>query len=131
VLIQSAVADPASLEANIEDWLLHFRSETLAELNEVQFEEFKESVARNLEEPPKTLHQEASSIWPEIVEGTQRWRHTIDLADTVRNLGLEELVELFDERLAVGGRLRRKVVSHHASQADHARATRAAELAVD
>ena len=122
VLIQSAVANPASLEASIEDWLLRFRSETLAELTDERFDEYKESVARNLEEPPKTLHQEASGIWPEIVEGTHRWRHTLDLAGVVRSLRLEELIEIFDERVAAGGKLRRKVASHYASQADHAAA---------
>ena len=122
VLIQSAVAEPASLEASIEDWLLRFRAETLEALTDAQFGEYQESVARNLEEPPKTLYQEASSIWPEIVEGSYRWRHALDLAAAVRRLSAAEIVRTFDERVAVGGSLRRKVASHYSSQADDAKA---------
>ena len=119
VLIQSAVAAPAALERHVEEWLVAFRAGALAELTEAQLDEYKEAVARNLEEPPKTLHQEASAIWPEISDGTHRWRRA--LAQAVRRLSREELVAVFDARVAAGGPLRRKVASHYASQADDAK----------
>ena len=45
----------------------------------------------------------------------------LELAAAVRQLSATELVETFDERVAVGGALRRKVASHYFSQADDAR----------
>ena len=118
MLIQSAVADPPTLEGHVEDWLLSFRREALATLTDAQFDEYKEAVAHNLEEPPKTLHQEASSVWPEILEGTHRWRHYVDLAAEVRSLTADELRATFDARVADGGAERRKVASFWFSQKD-------------
>ena len=56
----------------VEAWLTAFRAESIASLDEAAFEEYKAAVARNLDEPPRTLHQEASALWPEILEGTHR-----------------------------------------------------------
>ena len=121
VLIQSAVADPPSLEAQIEDWLLLFRKETLAQLDQDRFSEYQAAVARNLDEPPKTLHQEAATLWPEILEGTHRWNHARDLAAEVRDLKVAELLTLFDNHIAAGGAQRRKLASHRFSQGDEAK----------
>ena len=122
VLIQSAVADPPKLEEEIEDWLVRFREGPLAELDSERYAEYQDAVARNLDEPPKTLHQEASALWPEILEGTHRWNHPRELAAEVRTLKVEELLEMFDERIAKGGKLRRKLASHWYSQAEDEKA---------
>ena len=55
------------------------------------------------------------------MEGTHRWRHSIELAAAVRAVRLDELLDEFDERVAAGGKLRRKVASHYASQSDGAK----------
>ena len=122
MLIQSAVADPPKLEEEIEDWLVRFREGPLAELDSERYAEYQDAVARNLDEPPKTLHQEASALWPEILEGTHRWNHPRELAAEVRTLKVEELLEMFDERIAKGGKLRRKLASHWYSQAEDEKA---------
>lgn len=129
VLIQSAVMAPADLDAEIEGWLAGFRAGVLAELTQPSLDEYKEAIAASLDEPPKTLSQEASILWSEIVEGTHQWRHEIELAAAVRALTVGELCELFDDRIAVGAPRRRKVASHFWSQADDAAAAGAAAAA--
>ena len=129
VLIQSAVMVPADLDAEIEGWLAGFRAGVLAELTQPSLDEYKEAIAASLDEPPKTLSQEASILWSEIVEGTHQWRHEIELAAAVRALTVGELCELFDDRIAVGAPRRRKVASHFWSQADDAAAAGAAAAA--
>lgn len=125
VLIQSAVRPPPELEAEIESWVRSFREDVLRPLTPAVFEQYKAAVAALLVEPPKTLNQEASMIWPEIVEATHDWTHDSRLAAAVRQLQLADVVGFFDERIAPDGALRRKVVSCWASQGDAAAAAEA------
>ena len=122
VLIQSAVAAPPALEGHIEEWLTAFRAEALSALDEASFAEYTNAVARNLDEPPKTLHQEAGALWPEILDATYRWNYSRDLAAEVRSLTIAELLATFDERVAADGRGRRKLASHFFSQKEDAAA---------
>ena len=118
-----AVADPEALEGKIEEWVGSFRTRTLATLTQSALDEYKEAIATQLDEPPKTLHQEASGLWPEIVEGTHRWHHLEDLSTAVRRLELAELTRMYDECIAADGPLRRKVSSQWWSQKDDAAAS--------
>ena len=112
VHIQSAVATPPQLEAEIEDWLRGFRAGALAELTDASLAEYVSAVAANLEEPPKRLSDETGLMWSEIVQRTHRWDHARRLADEVRSLTVAQLLEFFDLRMADGAPRRRLVVSH-------------------
>ena len=68
-------------------------------------------------------------LWPEIVEGTHRWRHEARLAATVRELTRDELIRFFDDHIAEGAPHRRKVASHWFSQKDRAAQAAEEELA--
>ena len=69
VLIQSSVMAPAQLDEQIEEWVAAFRQSALAELDGptegggAAYESYKSAVITMLEEPPKTLQQEASMVW--------------------------------------------------------------------
>ena len=91
VLIQSSVQPPAQLEAEIESWMREFRSGTLAELSTSSFAEYQSAVSALLDEHPKTLQQETSQLWSELVEGTYRFQHEAQLARAVRELELAQV----------------------------------------
>jgi hypothetical protein len=91
VLIQSSVQPPAQLEAEIESWMREFRSGPLAELSTSSFAEYQSAVSALLDEQPKTLQQETSQIWGELVEGTYRFQHEAQLARAVRELELTQV----------------------------------------
>lgn len=66
ILIQSATTAPPELEAEIEHWLKLFRSEVLETMGDEAFGDFRETVARSYERPPKTLNQvgyAARHVW--------------------------------------------------------------------
>lgn len=122
VLIQSSVMAPAGLESAIEEWIASFRAGFLAELTDEGLAPFRSAMCATLEEPPRTLAQEAGEVWGEIVEGTHQWAHDRDLAAEVRRVSLEEVRAFFDDHVARSGKARRKVSSQWWSQKDHAAA---------
>jgi len=136
VLIQSSVMAPAQLDEQIEEWVAAFRQSALAELDGptegggAAYESYKSAVITMLEEPPKTLQQEASMVWGEIVERTHRWDHDQQLADAVRTLSASDVLAFFDERIAAEAPRRRKVSSRWYSQSDDAAERQAAEQRV-
>ena len=73
VHVQSAVMGPEAIEAEVEDWLRLFESEVLSTLSQADVDAYTASIAANLEEPPRTLMQECSPLWSEIVERTYLW----------------------------------------------------------
>ena len=95
------------------------------------FASYQAAVAEMLAEPPKTLREETALIWPEIADGKHRWNFTTELAVAVRSLAREDLLALFDARVAAAAPQRRKLTAHWLSRKDDAAARGAAHAAAE
>ena len=111
VHIQSAVMGPRDLEREIESWWRSFEARVVAPLDEAALRTYQDAIAANLDEPPKTMLQEASPVWGEIVDRTFRWDYDGQLAAAVRGASLGELKQFFERHVAPAAPLRRKAVS--------------------
>jgi len=118
VLVQSAVASPTSLEIQMEEWLADFRSNTLTKLSPETIADSAASLATNLEEPPRSLGQEAGPLWGEIIEGTHYWHRDIEVAQEVRTMTKDDLIAFWDTYFAAGAPKRQRVVSSCFSHSD-------------
>lgn len=70
----------------MEEWLSHFRATTFSSLPAAALSDTASSLATNLEEPPRSLGQEAGPLWGEILEGTHRWQKDLQIAEQVSDL---------------------------------------------
>ncbi|KAL1521923.1 hypothetical protein AB1Y20_021571 [Prymnesium parvum] len=127
VLIQSSVMSPPGLEKEIEAWLSKFREESLQALSPEVFDEFKEAVAKKYDQPHKTLAQECSTIWSEIVEGTHEWDRNAQVAAEARTIDHADMLLLFDTYFVAGAPQRRAIISYAFSQS-HASHDNTAEI---
>lgn len=110
-IIQSTVADPDELCRRIDDFLLHFRSETLANISDAEFAGFVDSAVALKEEKDKAMAQRSQRFFNEIVDRTFVFDRSVKEIAALRGLSKDDVVSFFDNFFAVGGSGRRKVAS--------------------
>jgi len=109
VLVQSHVKGPAYLEERIAAWVESVKKE-LAEMTAEEFDNFRSSLVVSKLEKDK-------SLWEEYV----RWKSEIDFprvhnfaraekeAEAIKKLEKQDIIEFYDNYIAVGGKHRRKL----------------------
>lgn len=111
VIVQSTIADPDELMQRIDKFLVDFRSKELENMEQDKFEDYVRSLTSNKAEPDRTLGRRSSRFWKEIMSGFQMYDRDEREIEALKTVTKEDVLRLFDEYLAVGGRFRRRVVS--------------------
>ncbi|KAF4685801.1 hypothetical protein FOZ60_006075 [Perkinsus olseni] len=96
VVVQSAVAGPATLWERIDAFLEEFRQSVLLEMSEDTFASHVVSLARSKLEPPRTLTEEATTMWCEVQESRYNWNGCIEESKELSGMKKEDLLDLYD-----------------------------------
>lgn len=110
LVVQSSVGDPDRLLRAVDDFLVSFRAE-LAALPAAQLKQFKLAIVDNILERDERLGQETNRWWGEILAFQYEWKRRENEAALIKDITGEDLLAFFDERVAAGGPLRRRLVS--------------------
>jgi secreted Zn-dependent insulinase-like peptidase len=101
-IVQSPIADPASLQRHIEAFLIQYGSR-IAELDQTTFQRHKAALLSNLLEADATLDDRTSRYWNEI----DREHYAFDLRDrlaaAIEDVNLDEIKASYEELLRSSG----------------------------
>lgn len=111
VIVQSTVADPDELLKRIEGFLKTAKTELLGKMTNETFEDYVKALVARKSEPDRTIMKMATRVWDEIDKGFLRFDRRTEEVEALENVKKDEIVKLFDERIVVGGALRRRVIS--------------------
>lgn len=110
-LIQSTVADPDVLLERIDEFLINTRKNLLEEMTEEKFQDYVAALAANKAVPDRTLLHRAFRFWSEINLRFLQFDRQEREIEALRRLTKDDVIEMFDDYIAVGGKFRRKLVS--------------------
>ncbi|ETO32182.1 hypothetical protein RFI_04936 [Reticulomyxa filosa] len=96
VTIQSVVADPIKLDERVELFLQDFRKQ-LAATNKDTFESNKEGVVNDLLEKTKGVGQQFGEYWNELENWRYQFERRENVAQEIKKLTLENILEFYDE----------------------------------
>ncbi|EKX44433.1 hypothetical protein GUITHDRAFT_109554 [Guillardia theta CCMP2712] len=114
IVIQS-LKPPHELEQRIESFLQSFHS-YLQEMEEETFREHVDSLRTKKLEPDITLEQRSSRLFHEICMREECWDRRRQEAAHLKDVTKKEIVELFRDHLAPGGKNRRMLSSQVVGQ---------------
>ncbi|EER08001.1 conserved hypothetical protein [Perkinsus marinus ATCC 50983] len=97
VVVQSAVAGPATLWERVDEFLRDFRKSVLVDMSEETFASHVVSLARSKLEPPRTLTEEATTMWCEVQESRYNWNGCIEETKELAGMKKQDLINLYDE----------------------------------
>ncbi len=97
-LIQSPVADPATLHGHVTDFLQGF-SKTMQEMSAKEFEEHRQAVLTRLLEEEKNLQQRTGRYWNEIDMQYEDFDSREQLATEIRALSAKDVQQAYRELL--------------------------------
>ncbi|KAG7370665.1 secreted/periplasmic Zn-dependent peptidase, insulinase-like protein [Nitzschia inconspicua] len=120
-LIQSDSFDPNHVESRIEEFLAAFRQRIVA-MSSDDFQTNVDSVVASFLEKNKNLGEESSRYWHVITNKTYQFRRLQMMADLVKTLKKEQVIQFFDKYVAANGSCRHKlciqvVAKQHANAA--------------
>ncbi len=97
--IESPSADPLRLEASIDEFLASYTSE-LAALDSSVFEATKAGLVTDLRQPPQRLNSLSARYWSDILIEEYTADSTLQMADAIEALTLQDLVTWYNARVA-------------------------------
>lgn len=109
-VIQSSTRSPDVLLDAVDKFLRSFR-EVLAALSDAVLEQFRTSLEEQMLQADESLEEENKRWWSEILTFQYDWDRRRQEAALFRNISSRDLLALFDDHIAAGGALRRRVVS--------------------
>ncbi|KAI8825830.1 Metalloenzyme, LuxS/M16 peptidase-like protein [Fimicolochytrium jonesii] len=114
VIIQSE-KDPAFLETRINAWLDSMR-QTLLDMTPEEFKKHQNALAARLLEKDKNLAQESHRLWTHVSSRYYNFEQHVEDAARIHEVQQAELVNFYEEHIAVGSAFRRKLSVHVRSQ---------------
>ena len=109
--VQSAVLPPPELQKRIEAFVGSFR-QTLSRLSDAELKAKQEALAQQAIDVDTRLGQQAGRFWGEIALRRYDYGRPWRVAEKIRRLRKAELLALWDDCIAPGGRRRRPLVTH-------------------
>mgnify|MGYP002630123019 CR=1 FL=1 len=97
--IESPVADPLVLEANIDAFLTEY-SAALAAMDPAMFADIKDGLLNNMREPPRRLDALSSRYWSDIMIQETDTDTTLRMADAIEALGQADIVAYYQRYIA-------------------------------
>lgn len=111
IIIQSTVADPDDLLRRIDTFLIEFRKDFLENMTEEKLQDYIRSLVANKSEPDKRLSSRSWRFWQEVVCGYRQYDRAQKEVEKLSKICKNDIVEFFDDHIAVGGKLRRRVIA--------------------
>ena len=109
LMVQSSTKGPAYLDDRIEAFLAQFRQEVLGSMDAEKFTANVEACILTRTKKDKRLYEQAGRFWTEIESQKLVFNREFAEAEVLRTITLEQVVALFDEKVARGGAQRRKL----------------------
>ena len=109
--VQSAVLPPPELQKRIEAFVGSFR-QTLSRFSDAELKAKQEALAQQAIDVDTRLGQQAGRFWGEIALQRHDYGRPWRVAEKIRRLRKAELLALWDDCIAPGGRRRRPLVTH-------------------
>ncbi|MAM71046.1 MAG: peptidase M16 [Gammaproteobacteria bacterium] len=94
--IQSPVADPATLEAHIADFVRQYAM-VLNEMPQEEFDMIKAGLLTNLREKPQRLGSLSSRFWGDILEQNLQTDSRLQLADAIAAVNKEDVLTFYQD----------------------------------
>lgn len=110
-IVQSTVANPDELLSRIDKFLVKFRKDVLETMSEEKFQDYVRSLVADKAEPDKKLSMRSWRFWSEIANGCRVYDRAEKEIAALEKVEKVDIVALFDDRMAFGGKERRRVVS--------------------
>jgi len=98
-LIQSDSYDPVYLESRVDAFMERL-PEKLQSMSTEEFEKNIHAVCQTLREKDKNLFEETSKYWNVIMNQTYLFQRLENIADQVKNVSKEEVLEFFEKEIA-------------------------------
>ena len=95
-LIQSGVREPVYLQSRIEQFLSDFEVK-LTNLSKDEFEQFKASLIKKRQEPPKKLSEATARFWDEISSAKYDFQRREKEIEALEKIKLSDVVSLFQQ----------------------------------
>lgn len=113
--VQSATATPQLVEARIDEFVQGFRAALLA-ASDAEVASLTERLAQQYLDVDGRLDSQAGRLWTECLTQRYDFERPWANADKARRVTPKALLELFDSRIADGGRHTRRLTTHVFSQ---------------
>lgn len=110
LVVQSSVKAPPDLLAAVDGFLKDFRPQ-LEGLTDSQLQPFKASLREEFLRPDQRLGAETGRWFGEIAGFQYSWRRREEEAELVSGISKQDLLKVFDDKIAAGGLLRRRVTT--------------------
>lgn len=111
IIVQSTVAGPDELRIRIREFLGDFRQTCLSQMTEAEFKSYVDSLVQLKAEPEKNLVQQCARFWNEIQYRSYEYQRAQREIEALKNVKLQDVVDLFDEYIAESGLKRRCLTS--------------------
>ena len=111
VIVQSTVADPDELLKRIDTFMGNARKDIFDVMTEEKFDDYVKALVATKAEPARSISGQTSRFWSEIDRGFLMFDRRAKEIEALQSVKKEEVIQLFDEVIAVGGCRRKRVVS--------------------
>jgi insulysin len=100
--IESPVADPLTLETNIDAFLASYARE-LEAMDPAMFDDIKNGMLNNMRQPPQRLDALSGRYWSDILVQEFERDSSLEMADAIAALTLSEVVDYYNRHVANPG----------------------------
>lgn len=111
ISIQSAVASPDELLRRIEQFFVDVRQRVLQPMSNEKFQEYVDALIASKMEPDSRMSIRAGRFWSELSSGYMQYDRAEREIEELCTVAKDDLVAIFDERIAHSGKGTRRIVS--------------------